>query len=428
MSYYQTLSEKQLKTEISELEDRLAFYRAKNLKLNMARGKPSVEQVASSKELFDVLNSQSDFSDEGVDSLNYGALRGIPSAINFFAQLLEVEPEEVFVGGSSSLILEYDMLCRALIFGVLGEKPQFSNPHRKFLCPVPGYDRHFKIAENLGYELVYIPMTDKGPDMDQVEKAVEDENVKGIWIVPKYSNPSGVSFSDETMRRLAALKPQAKDFRIYCDNAYAVHDLYPESPDKVLALLPLAKEYGNEDLVYLYASTSKMTVPGAGVSAFACSEKNMASQIELMKAHTISYDKVNMLRHVRFFKDIDGVKAHMKKQASFLSPKFDLVDKAFHEGFDGFDIAEWNKPKGGYFVSLYTKEPIAKELVELCKDVGVILTSAGSSFPYGKDPHNSHVRICPSYPSLDELESALEIITCCVKYLSARKAEAVDEH
>lgn len=423
MSYYHTLAPSDLSREISELEDKLAYYRSQNLQLNMARGKPSVEQVNNSKALFDVLTSESDFIDEGVDALNYGAIRGIPSAINFFAELLGALPEEVFVGGSSSLILEYDLLVRGLMFGVLDQPAQIFNAKRKFLCPAPGYDRHFKIAENLGYELIYIPMGSDGPDMDAVEEAILDEDVKGIWIVPKYSNPSGVNFSEECMQRFARLSPAAKDFRIYCDNAYAVHDFDSQKAAQVAPLLNLAKAYNNEDLVYMFASTSKMTIPGAGVSAFACSDSNMQSQLSLMKAHTISYDKVNMLRHVRFFKDLDGIKKHMDKQATFLIPKFDLVDTVFHKNFDNLDLATWNKPEGGYFISLYTEEAIAKELVQLCKELGVVLTSAGSSFPYGKDPHNSHVRICPTYPSLDELAQALDVICTCVKYLSARKAE-----
>ncbi|MDO5044057.1 MAG: aminotransferase class I/II-fold pyridoxal phosphate-dependent enzyme [Coriobacteriia bacterium] len=421
MNYYKSLDDAQLAKELSELEERLAFFKSQNLQLNMARGKPSPEQVDLSNELFDALHADSDFIDEGVDVKNYGALKGSPSALKLFSEMLEVDEDELIILGNSSLVFEYDVLVRGLIFGVLGEAPQIEDTKRAFLCPSPGYDRHFIMSDQLGFELIEVEMTDFGPNMDQVEEFVKDPHVKGIWINPKYHNPTGISFSDEVMLRLAQLKPAAQDFRIYNDNAYIEHHLYPDDQDHVLNLYQEAKKYGNEDMVYTFASTSKMTIPGAGVGAFSASPKNIQAQIDLIKSYTINFDKVNQLRHARFFSDLKGLRAHMMKQAKVLRPKFELTEAIFNEEFAQTDLAHWTKPKGGYFVSLFLHEPFAAELVAMAKEYGVVLTAAGSSYPHAKDSHNSHVRICPSYPKLEELEVALRVVSCVYKYLVARK-------
>lgn len=392
-------------------------YKKKNLKLDMSRGKPSKAQLDLSNGLLDVLKSNSDFIGSQ-DYRNYGLLDGIPEAKKLFSDLCGVKENEIIVMGNSSLNIMYDTLQRAMQFGVLGGESLNKQGKIKWLCPVPGYDRHFAITELLGIEMINIPMTVNGPDMDMVEKLIEnDAGVKGIWCVPKYSNPEGIVYSDETVKRFAALRPAAKDFRIYWDNAYMVHYISEDVP--LLNILNLAKEYGNEDIVYMFGSTSKITFAGAGVSFIAASENNIASIKKLMGIQTIGYDKLNQLAHVRFFKNADGIRAHMDKHAAIMKPKFDAVLKILEEELS--DIAKWNAPKGGYFISCNLPEGTAKRTVQLAKEAGVIFTGAGATYPYKKDPFDSNLRIAPSLPPIEELVVAMRVFCCCARLAYCEK-------
>lgn len=421
-SYYATLTSEELAAEISRLESEVGAIRARGLKLNMARGKPSSEQLDLSLPLLDTLRPASDLSDGGVDCRNYGCLEGIPSARALFADMLGVAPSRVLLGGESSLTLMYDALAHAMVHGVCGGEPfmlQMQRTPLKWICLVPGYDRHFGIVEQFGFELVSVPLLDDGPDMDAVEELVADPAVKGVWCVPKYSNPSGVVYSDEKVRRLARLAPAAPDFRIYWDNAYCEHDLY-EDRATLLNIFDELDRVGNPDLVYEFCSTSKMTFPGAGVSAMAASERNIADLLREYKHRMIGHDKLNQLRHVRFFGDVEGLRAHMALQAEVLRPRFELVERRLSEGLGDLGVARWTHPRGGYFVSFDGPEGSAKAIVALCAECGVTLTSAGATFPHGVDPRDSNIRIAPSYPSLEELDSALEVFVACVRLVSAR--------
>ena len=348
---------------------------------------------------------------------------GIPEAKKLMADIMGIaDPANVIVFGNASLPIMYDTVSRSMTHGVLGSTPWCQLDKVKFLCPVPGYDRHFAITEHFGIEMINIPMTAEGPDMDLVEKYVsEDASVKGIWCVPKYSNPQGISYSDETVKRFAALKPAAEDFRIYWDNAYAVHHLYEDSQDTILDILEECKKAGNPSLVYEFASTSKVSMAGAGIAALAASEENLKGIRKSMTIQTIGYDKINQLRHVRYFKDIDGIRAHMKKHAAQLRPKFEAVEKVLEEELGGLGIGSWIEPKGGYFIAFETMEGCAAEVVKKCKEAGVVLTKAGAPFPYGKDPKDSIIRLSPSFPTPEELREATDLFVLCVKLVSVEK-------
>ena len=413
---YSQMTKEQLNAEKTVLDAQYAEILTKGLNLDMSRGKPDASQLDLSTKLLTVLKTEKDcFSESGVDYRNYGILDGIPEAKKLFAELLDVPTENIMVCGASSLNIMYDEIARAMMFGVAGgEKPWGAQGKIKFLCPVPGYDRHFGICELMGIEMINVPMTADGPDMDIVEKYVsEDESVKGIWCVPKYANPDGCIYSDETIRRFAALKPKAKDFRIFWDNAYAVHDLYEEI--KIANLLTLAKEYGNENLPLIFNSTSKISYSGAGIAALAASEANLAKSKKSMGIQTIGFDKLNQLRHVRYFGNADGVKAQMKKHAALLRPKFEAVLKAFNEQLRSLGIAEWSEPKGGYFIALNITAGSAKRVYQLAKEAGVTLTPAGAPFPYGIDPEDRVLRIAPSYPTVSDLCAAVDVLCLCVK-------------
>lgn len=422
MEAYKDLTKAELLALKEALNEEYKDAQAKGLNLNMSRGKPGVSQLELSLPMLDVINSTSDMKTVlGNDTRNYGDLDGIGECRKLMAEMMSVEKDNIVVCGNSSLNIMYDTVSRSVTHGVNGSTPWCKLDKVKFLCPVPGYDRHFKITELLGIEMINIPMTENGPDMDMVEKLVSsDSSIKGIWCVPKYSNPQGVVYSDETVKRFAALKPAAKDFRIYWDNAYALHYIYDESIEIPEILSECAKA-GNPDLVYEFCSTSKVSFAGGGISALVSSKANLEWIRKRLTIQTISYDKINQYRHVLFFKDIDGIKAHMRKHAKFLRPKFDTVLEIFDKEINGTGAGSWTKPMGGYFISFETNEGCAKEVVAKCKEAGVVLTGAGAPFPYGKDPKDSIIRIAPSYPTLDELKQAAELFTLCVKLVTVRK-------
>lgn len=412
------------KEELSNLKDSLTKkydeYKAEGLKLDMSRGKPSTAQLNLSNDLNDVLNSSSDYkSENGLDVRNYGILDGIPECKRLFAELLDVSADNLIVFGASSLNIMYDYIAQCMIYGA-GGKPWAAQEGIKFLCPAPGYDRHFGILESMGIKMINIPMLKDGPDMDKIDELIKDEKVKGIFCVPKYSNPEGKTFSDETVRRFAAMKPAAKDFRVIWDNAYIVHD-FNDTPDSILNIFDAAKEYGSEDLFIEVASTSKITFPGAGISVLAASDNNIKAIKKRMSAQIIGHDKINQLRHARYFKNLDGIKAHMKKHAAIIRPKFETVLNAFDKELGGLGIAEWTKPNGGYFISLCVMSGTAKEVGRLCKEAGVTLTTVGATYPYGIDPEDSNIRIAPTFPSEEELAKAVEILCVCVKLAAVQK-------
>ncbi len=409
-----------------QCEEEYESYKAKGMKLDMSRGKPSTEQLDLAMPMFDVFtNAASMLAEDGTDCRNYGCLTGIPDAKRLFGELLGVSSEEIIIGGNSSLAMMYDTVSRAVTHGVYGsEKPWGKCGKIKFLCPVPGYDRHFSICESFGIEMINIPMRSDGPDMDMIEKLVsEDEAVKGIWCVPMYSNPEGISYSDEVVKRFANLSPKAKDFRIFWDNAYCVHHL-TDTPDRILNILDECKKTGKEDMVLIFASTSKISFSGAGVAIMAGSVNNVKQITKLMGIQCISYDKINQLRHVKYFKNVDGIMEHMAKHRAIIEPKFKLVLDMLDVKLGGLGILEWNKPNGGYFISVNTLDGCAKRVVELCREAGVVLTSAGATFPYGKDPHDRNIRIAPTYPPLEELEAAMDIFCASVKKASAEKLQS----
>lgn len=392
-------------------------YKSMGLELHMERGKPCKEQLDISMPMMDVLNSSADLNcADGIDCRNYGVLGGIEECKKLIGDMIEVPAENVIIFGNSSLAVMYGCISRAMTHGVLGSTPWAKLDKIKWLCPVPGYDRHFSITEHFGIEMINVPMDSRGPDMDMVEELVKDDAVKGIWCVPKYSNPDGTTYSKTVVDRFAHLKPAAKDFRIYWDNAYSVHHLYDDKQDYLPEILAECEKAGNPDIVYKFTSTSKISFPGSGVAAIAASKSNLAEIKAQMAIETIGYDKVNQLRHVRFFKDLAGITEHMRKHADILRPKFELVDSIFKKELSG--IAEWNAPHGGYFVLLKVKG-CAKEVVERCRAAGVVLTKAGATYPYGKDPYNSDIRIAPSYPTLKELETAMKILCTVVKLETA---------
>ncbi|HIZ48017.1 MAG TPA: aminotransferase class I/II-fold pyridoxal phosphate-dependent enzyme [Candidatus Gemmiger excrementavium] len=420
MADYFAMDRAALTAEKAQLEEAYKKYQGMGLKLNMARGKPGPHQMDLAMGL---LKMDDYTTDDGYDARNYGNLEGLYEARELFADVMGVKPEEVFVGGNSSLQLMYNLMAIGFMFGYPESPCPWSRVEkRKFLCPVPGYDRHFSITEDMGFEMINIPMTEDGPDMDLVEKLVaEDDTIKGIWCVPQYSNPDGYTYSDETVRRMAAMKTAAPDFKIFWDEAYIVHHLTEEIIETPV-LLNESKKYGTEDRVFMFTSTSKITFPGAGVSAFACSESAMKYVCRHFATMIISYDKMNQLRHVRFLKNKEGVLAHMAKHRRRLVPCFDAVKTTFVEELTPCgNIAHWTNPKGGYFISLYVLPGCAKRVAQLCKDCGLTLTGAGAAYPYHKDPEDSHLRIAPTYPSLDEVETASALLCVCVRLAVVEK-------
>ncbi len=415
MKTYAEMSREELLSEKASLEERYNEFKARGLKLDMSRGKPCKEQL----DLSVALNDVKDYVSNGVDVRNYGMLDGIPSCKKLFADLMGVKPENVIVGPTSSLNLMFDYVSQCYTHGA-GSTPWCKLDKVKFLCPVPGYDRHFTILEHFGIEMINVDMKQDGPDMDAIEELVKDPSVKGMFCVPKYSNPQGITFSDDVVRRIAALKPAAEDFRIVWDNAYCVHDLV-EDGDKLLNIFDVLPEYGNDDMVVEVCSTSKITFPGAGISAIIASDNNIKMIKSRLSAQVISYDKMNQHRHVVFFGDANGVLNHMKKHAAILKPKFDIVIKTLNEELAGKGIASWFAPKGGYFISLDVMDGCAKRVGELCKEAGVTLTSVGATYPYGKDPNNKNIRIAPSFPPVDELSLAAELLCICTRLAAAEK-------
>ena len=397
-------------------------FKSLGLKLNMARGKPSSEQLDLTMPMLDILSSKDILNDEsGVDVRNYGGLDGIPEAKKLMGDMLGVSTDEVIVYGNASLTAMYDTISRSYNFGVMGSTPWSKLDKVKFLCPVPGYDRHFAITQLFGIEMINIPLNQDGPDMDMVESLVSsDDSIKGIWCVPQYANPTGISYSDETVKRFANLSPKAKDFRIFWDNAYCIHHLV-ENPKKILNIMDECKKTGKQDMVYIFGSTSKVTFAGAGISAICASVDNIKDIKKQLTIATIGYDKINQLRHCKFFGDINGVQEHMKKHASILKPKFDCVISYLEKEIAPLGIGEWVNPQGGYFISFNSLDGCAKRIVSLCKDAGVILTGAGATYPYGKDPKDSNIRIAPSYPPIEELQKAMELFCICVKLATAEK-------
>lgn len=414
MSEYKMMSKQELLSEQEALLKRFEEYKAMGLKLDMSRGKPSKEQLDLSMDMLKPI----DYTENGFDVRNYGILDGLQSCKELFAQLLDVDAKNVLVGPAASLNLMYDYICQCYCEGVLGSTPWSKLDSVKFLCPVPGYDRHFTILEHFGIEMINVPMTAEGPDMEIIEELIKDESVKGMFCVPKYSNPQGITFSDETVKRIARMKPAAKDFRIVWDNAYCVHDIKDEGDE----LLNIFRVDGvNEDMIIEVCSTAKMTFPGAGISALVASDANMKQIKNRLNCQTISYDKMNQLRHVRFFKNLDGIKAHMKKHAAIMKPKFDMVIEHLENELGGLGIASWIDPKGGYFISLDVMNGCAKRVGELCKEAGVTLTTIGATYPYFNDPKDSNIRIAPSLPPVAELDTATRILCVSVKLAAIEK-------
>ncbi len=423
MKAYQELTKEELLSLKTELNAAYEDAKGKGLQLDMSRGKPAAAQLDIGMDMMDVIDAQSDMKTEaGLDVRNYGVLDGIPEAKKLMADVMGVDASNVIICGNASLNIMYDTISRSMTHGVMGSTPWCKLDKIKFLCPAPGYDRHFAITEHFGIEMITIPMSEQGPDMDMVEKLIaEDESIKGIWCVPKYSNPLGYSYSDETVKRFAALKPAAKDFRIFWDNAYAIHHLYDDKQDEILEILSECEKAGNPDMVYEFCSTSKVSFAGAGIAAVASSQANLDFMRKSMTVQTIGYDKINQLRHVRYYKNIDGIKEHMKKHAQLLRPKFEAVLKVLDAELTGLNIGEWTNPNGGYFISFNAMEGCAKAIVDKCKEAGMVLTGAGATFPYGKDPKDSNIRIAPSFPTPEEMAMATDLFVLCVKLVSVEK-------
>ena len=423
MKPYEEMTREELLALRKELKAKYHDFQGRDLRLDMSRGKPSVDQLDLSMGMMDVLSSNDDLTcEDGTDCRNYGGLKGIDEAKELLGDMMEVNPSTIIIYGNSSLNVMYDTISRAMTHGIMGNTPWCKLDKVKFLCPVPGYDRHFAITEYFGIEMINVPMTPEGPDMDMVEELVSsDEAIKGIWCVPKYSNPQGYSYSDETVRRFARLSPAAPDFRIYWDNAYGVHHLYDHDQDHLIEILAECKRAGNMDLVYKFASTSKISFPGSGIACIAASQNNLEDIKAQLKNQTIGHDKVNQLRHVRFFGDIHGMVEHMRKHADIIRPKFEAVEQILERELGGLGIGSWTNPKGGYFISFDSLDGCAKDIVARCKKAGVVMTPAGATYPYGKDPHDSNIRIAPTYPPLSDLITATELFALCVKLVSVEK-------
>lgn len=423
MKAYQELSREELLVLQSQLNAEYEKAKARGLNLDMSRGKPAVSQLDMEMDFLDIVNSRSDMKTAGgIDTRNYGELTGIPEAKQLMAELMGVKAENVIVCGNASLTIMYDTVSRSMTHGVMGGTPWCKLEKVKFLCPVPGYDRHFAITQHFGIEMITVPMTPQGPDMDMVEELVsKDASVKGIWCVPKYSNPQGYTYSDETVKRFANLKPAAEDFRIFWDNAYAIHDLYEDRSDTLLEILSECEKAGNPDMVYEFSSTSKVSFAGGGIAAIAASKANLDEMKKTLTIQTIGYDKINQLRHVRYFRNLEGLKAQMRKHASLMRPKFEAVLDVLDRELAGTGIGAWTRPNGGYFISFDAMEGCAKAIVAKCKEAGVVLTGAGATFPYGRDPKDSNIRIAPSYPTPEEMALATDLFVLCVKLVSVEK-------
>ncbi len=422
MKSYNEMSKEELMKEKESLTAAYRDYQKMDLSLNMARGKPAPAQLELSYGLLGAVDP-SDMIEDGIDTRNYGGLDGIPAAKALLASMVDCDPEQVIVFGNSSLNIMYDQVSRGMTTGYLGETPWCKLPEVKWICPVPGYDRHFGVTEHFGIKMINVPMTEDGPDMDMVEELVKDPAVKGMWCVPKYSNPQGYVYSDEIVKRIAALEPAAPDFRVFWDNAYCVHHIYdePEKQKKILNILDETEKCGHKDMIFEFMSTSKISFPGAGIAGMAASDNNLKDVLKTLSAQTIGYDKINMLRHVNFFRDGKGIREHMKKHAAIVRPKFELTVKKFKEELEGLGVGSWTEPSGGYFVTFTTNPGCAKRTIELAKEAGVTMTGAGAPFPYHKDPDDSTIRVAPTYPTLDELSQALDVFVLCVKLAAVEK-------
>lgn len=413
--FYSEMSKAELSQLKNELYNEYEKVKGEGLSLDMSRGKPGADQLALSVDMLGVLAKGEDcFAENGFDCRNYGVLDGIPECKKLFAELLEVDSKNIIIGGSSSLNLMYDYLNQCMFLGVNGCEPWSRQGNVKFICNVPGYDRHFAITEFFGIEMISVEMKNDGPDVEKIAELIKDPSVKGMFCVPKYSNPNGVTYSDEKVKALASLKPAAKDFRVIWDNAYIIHEL-TDTPDELMNIFDACKEYGTEDYFVEFTSTSKISFPGAGVSAIAASDKNIAEIKKRLNMQTISYDKLNQLRHVKYFKNVDGIREHMKKHAEIIAPKFKLVLDALNEEIKPLGIGEWVNAKGGYFISYNTLTGSAKRIGELCKEAGVVLTTVGATYPYGVDPEDKNIRIAPTYPSVEDLNKAVEVFCLCAK-------------
>lgn len=423
MPTYESMSTQELQQLQAQLKAGYAAFGSRGLKLDMSRGKPSAAQLELSMGMMDVLQSTSNLKcEEGVDCRNYGVMDGIAEAKRLLGEMIECPIDNIIIYGNSSLNVMYDTVSRSMTHGVMGSTPWCKLDKVKFLCPVPGYDRHFAITEFFGIEMINIPMSATGPDMDMVERLVSsDDAIKGIWCVPKYSNPQGITYSDDTVRRFARLKPAAKDFRIYWDNAYGVHHLYDEQQDYLIEILAECERVGNPDLVFKFCSTSKVTFPGSGVAAIAASSANLAFIRKQLAIQTIGFDKLNQLRHVRYFGSFEALKQHMRKQADVLRPKFEAVLSTLERELAPCGVAEWTKPKGGYFIALDTMPGCAKQVVEMCKAAGLVLTEAGATYPYHNDAQDCNIRIAPTFPTPEELSTACELFVICVKLASIER-------
>ena len=417
---YSQMSKDELRARKAELDKEFAEIKKLNLKLDMSRGKPGADQLDLSMDMLKTVIGVCDCKAEnGFDCRNYGVLDGLPECKALFAQMLEVSPDNIIIGGASSLNLMFDYIAQCMTKGA-GGAPWMQQGKIKFICNVPGYDRHFTICEHFGIEMLNVEMTENGPDVEKIRELVKDESVKGMFCVPKYSNPDGITYSDDTVRALAALQPAAKDFRVIWDNAYVVHDL-TDTPDRLLNIFEACKPFATEDMFVEFTSTSKISFPGAGVSAIAASDNNIKAIKARLAMQTISYDKMNQLRHVKYFKNFDGITAHMKKHAAIIAPKFKIVLDALENELKENDLARWTKPNGGYFISLNTTGCSAKRVGELCKELGVVLTSVGATYPYGIDAQDRNIRIAPTYPSTDELKKAADVLCLCIKLATLEK-------